>query len=307
MGVMCSLLGHDYDDPEVERERVENGDEVVLTAKRVERCRSCGHERVISENTEVTALSAAAGVVREPDGTVVIAPDGSEAGTDDTADDPDRTVTAVETMEDDPADAEPEPTVRNGGPRGVVEAEPDETEPTDATEPTDGTERAIRDDGAADDDPAPDPAGSGSVEIAESVVATSALDRSTGGGEPADDQGDDTGSIDRIGDEPTRRDPSERAPGEWPSEPSGPVTTEAARSDGSAASTAQWPDGSGRDGESADEGSDEEPDQPDRLTGGSFVCTSCGFDAAVIDSPHRAGDICPNCHRGYLAWETRKG
>jgi hypothetical protein len=305
MGVMCSLLGHDYDDPEVERERVENGDEVVLTAKRVERCRSCGHERVISENTEVTALSAAAGVVREPDGTVVIAPDGSDDGTGEAPDAPDRTVTAVETMGDDPAEAEPEPAVRNGGSREVAEAERDGTEPADATEPTDETDRRIRDDGAAVD-PATDSSGSGGIEIAESVTATSALDRSTNGGEPTDDPADDAGSIDRIGDEPTSRDPSERAPGEWPSEPEGPgpVTTGAARSDGSAASTAQWPDDTGRDDGSVTDESDEEPE---RLTGGSFGCASCGFDAAVIDSPHRAGDICPNCHRGYLAWETRKG
>src|SRR5699024_17514 len=74
-GGMCSLLGHDYGEPDVERERNEEGTEVVVTAKRIERCRNCGRERTITENTEVTALSAAAGVVREPDGTVVVASD----------------------------------------------------------------------------------------------------------------------------------------------------------------------------------------------------------------------------------------
>lgn len=76
MGVMCSLLGHDYGDPDVERERTEQGEEVVRTAKRVERCRNCGHTQTVSENKEITTLSAAAGVVRKDDGTVVAATDG---------------------------------------------------------------------------------------------------------------------------------------------------------------------------------------------------------------------------------------
>lgn len=309
MGVMCSLLGHDYGDPGVERERVEDGNEVVVTAKRVERCRSCGHERTISENTEVTALSAAAGVVREPDGTVVVAPDESDGET--TVDEgkiPEPTAMAAESSDGSPETASG-PIVRDDGPRTDVESKNESETPVDTVEPGDEREPVGP---STVDDSSTGSGESGSGVIADSVTTTSALDRSANGSGRADDPADDPPSIDRIGDEPKRRDPPQRAPGEWPDEPGrrAASATGVVGSGGSAASTGQWPDEEGTD-TAAEERTDGRNggsnDGPERPTGGSFVCASCGFDAAVIDSPHRAGDICPNCHRGYLAWETRKG
>lgn len=296
MGVMCSLLGHDYGDPEVERERDENGNEVVLTAKRVQRCRSCGHERTISENTEVTALSAAAGVVREPDGTVVAAPDGSDG----------------DAVADERAGAGTGSVARNGGQRTIDEAERNDGARADATEPA--AEREI-------DTPSVDPDGpavgseSRSGLVTDSVTATSALDRPTDG--PAEAGADDASteerpSIDRIDDEPTHGDRPRRAPGEWPAEPERPPGPAAgadgrsSESGGSVASAGAWPGDAAADPTDVTNG-DEADDTTGRAIGGSFVCGSCGFDAVVVDSPHRAGDICPHCHRGYLAWETRKG
>ncbi|ELZ05069.1 DUF7093 family protein [Natrialba aegyptia] len=65
MVLRCSLLGHDYGESGVDREREERGSEVVVTVQEYEECVRCGDRHVISENTEVTSLSAARAA--EPD------------------------------------------------------------------------------------------------------------------------------------------------------------------------------------------------------------------------------------------------
>lgn len=57
MSLRCSLLGHEYGESEIERDREERGDEVVLSVTELERCVRCGNARIISENTEVTQRS----------------------------------------------------------------------------------------------------------------------------------------------------------------------------------------------------------------------------------------------------------
>lgn len=57
MSLRCSLLGHEYGESEIERDREERGNEVVLSVTELERCVRCGNARVISENTEVTQRS----------------------------------------------------------------------------------------------------------------------------------------------------------------------------------------------------------------------------------------------------------
>jgi hypothetical protein len=57
MGLKCSVLGHKYGDGSVERDREEQGSEVVITIREVETCARCGTERIVSENKEVTAIS----------------------------------------------------------------------------------------------------------------------------------------------------------------------------------------------------------------------------------------------------------
>ena len=56
MGLKCSLLGHAYEPAGVERDREEQGSEVVTVVRELERCRRCDAERVVSESTEVTAV-----------------------------------------------------------------------------------------------------------------------------------------------------------------------------------------------------------------------------------------------------------
>ena len=55
MGLRC-LLGHDFDAPETERERVEEGNEVVVTVREVKTCTRCGETQVVSENKEITSI-----------------------------------------------------------------------------------------------------------------------------------------------------------------------------------------------------------------------------------------------------------
>ncbi len=56
MGLKCSLLGHAFEPADVERERKEEGSEVVTVTREIERCLRCDEERVVSESTEVTAV-----------------------------------------------------------------------------------------------------------------------------------------------------------------------------------------------------------------------------------------------------------
>lgn len=67
MGLQCSILGHAFDPAGVEREREEQGSEVVTTEREIQRCSRCGNERVVSESTEVTAVVDAVDVGLESD------------------------------------------------------------------------------------------------------------------------------------------------------------------------------------------------------------------------------------------------
>jgi hypothetical protein len=134
MGLKC-LLGHDYSAPEIERERVEDGDEVVTTLREVQTCARCGETRVVSENTEVTTmarLTAEAETVEEsPTRTETLSNDPSpeEPSTDDP---PAADSSTVESSADQPAPAEPStateeaPTTAGGPQASTATPETDE-------------------------------------------------------------------------------------------------------------------------------------------------------------------------------------
>jgi len=65
MSLKCSLFGCKWDETEVEREREEDGSEVVITIRETETCKRCGDIRVVSENKEVTTLETAADIVAD--------------------------------------------------------------------------------------------------------------------------------------------------------------------------------------------------------------------------------------------------
>jgi hypothetical protein len=331
MGVMCSLLGHDYGDADVKRERVEQGEEVVRTAKRVERCQNCGQERTVSENKEVTALEAAAGVVREPDGTVVAATDelnetvseadgGEQAEGLRTSEDK-RSESAGSERTDGPRVPLGERSESNGGEQ--VESLRTSADGSSAGSEPNEARRTSKDEHSES---------TGTIAIEKRDGTETPLDSPDSGesapsneNEPGETGGIDEIDIDRIHDTGLEtRDRPARAPGEWPAEPDDESThalTPGANGFSSSGSLAagesrvSWP------GET--DAAEAQPAQPSHRdaadgtesgsgrrtgrSGDSFTCTSCGFSAAVADSPLRAGDICPGCHRGYLAWETRKG
>jgi hypothetical protein len=56
MGIRCTVLGHDWGEVGVERDRQEDGDEVVVTVREVRTCSRCGDEEVLGESMEVTAI-----------------------------------------------------------------------------------------------------------------------------------------------------------------------------------------------------------------------------------------------------------
>ncbi|WP_135826814.1 DUF7093 family protein [Halorussus ruber] len=60
MSLRCSLLGHSYGEAEIEREREEQGSEVVVTVREFEECERCGDRKVVTENKEVTAIQSPA-------------------------------------------------------------------------------------------------------------------------------------------------------------------------------------------------------------------------------------------------------
>ncbi|MXV61343.1 hypothetical protein GS429_04545 [Natronorubrum sp. JWXQ-INN-674] len=357
MVLRCSLLGHDYGESEVEREREERGSEVVLTVQEYEECVRCGDRNVISENTEVTSLSA------ETDGDSLPNESDPEPDTTDTADADTPDISAAEPTPEAAGEAD-----TDAGADGDAD-DADDAEFIDADDGDDDAE--FIDDDVDESTPA--------TGDTKSVESTGDLDV------PTDDTGEpvtDDGEI--LDDDETGRD-RDREHGEWPeSEDVGPPV-------GAKNDPAKWPDddepasdeadtaddtpltadpeqddaevtddavvledniGSDETGEStaaADarsvttqppnpaDGRDERRDeataesaasQTDSGTGikrastapspgesggtpsedvpSEFYCPQCEFVAAGNRGSLRAGDICPECRKGYLGERERR-
>jgi ssDNA-binding Zn-finger/Zn-ribbon topoisomerase 1 len=255
MSLKCSVFGHKFGDPEVEREREEQGSEVVITITETETCGRCGKTRVVSENKEVTTLETPSDIVAE------------DLGDDDGAE---TTAEGETPAPDTPADA------------GDDDAELiTETEASEQFE----TE--------------PEPAPSGGV-----------ADPATG----TDPEDDDAVILDE-------EDGEERAPGEWPQEEDGDGDEEGdERAETGEREPGAWPqedDDAGDDWSPSTDSQDLRPieeEQPDvEPTGtavtvpeGEFHCPECGFTTQVEASSLRAGDFCPECHRGALAHQPEE-
>lgn len=279
MGIKCSLLGHKFSGTNVEEEREEQGSEVVITIREVETCDRCGESRVVSENKEVTSLETQSEPDEEPQAAEP-APDAEEPTTSPAPD--------MDAAEDDAeliGEAEPEP----------VEAEdsPDDVGDDGFDEPVD-----------ADSDDAV-------------ILEDSSDDRSTGEWPDEDDEeSDDSGDVENAPSSDVESaaagaedDTAEQETDEWPDV----YTTEEEPEPG--AGDVAWPE--------EDERGDEEWDPSESLTKtiedreiepagaatvtvpeGEFVCEECGFATPVEESSLRAGDFCPECHRGTLAHRT---
>ena len=248
MGLRC-LLGHNFGTAEIERERKEDGNQVVVTVQEIKRCQRCDERLVMSENKEVTSVDqltkAANGTVdpRNPD--TDVGPDtATDSGAESSSADP--PASAVSDLAEIP-DAEPERGSASDAARDsdsvsadTPESASDITRDSDSVSAdTSGDEAAITDasDDAAiilddEDDPEseqPDSTGDSepamttdsprqshpSVET-ESEPARPNLSGIEASAETGADSQSDDGVI--LDDEPTT-DPADRGPGEWPDPP----------------------------------------------------------------------------------------
>jgi len=261
MSLKCSLLGHAFDDGEVEREREEQGSEVVITIRETETCTRCGTERVVSENKEVTTLETPSDIV----GDDLSGEGGSDATGETAGESADRAEAA------DAGDAA-------GGAGG---GEPDPGTGTGTAPPAEGGTATGTDAGAASE-PAAGP---------EPDVAANADP------DPEEDDG-------VILDADDGEEDGQRAPGEWPEEDG------EERSDGED-TVVEWPEEDEGDGDDwAPETDAEAPAEVEptstavTVPEGAFHCPECDFSTPVEDSSLRAGDFCPECHRGSLEHHT---
>jgi hypothetical protein len=271
MGLRC-LLGHDYGDPELERDRDEQGEEVVVTIREVATCTRCGAERVVSENKEVTSIASPSEIegLAEDDAhdAEVVDADGVPVDGDDAS------PAAASTAE--PTDP-PEPSVDASGAAdttGTPESTTDAPEPSpadaDAADDVEGGAEIIEETADAEQTPTAD-------EVESPVTAP----------EDADDgpsAEEDDGVILDADDE----DPSERGHGEWPAAddvnegpPERTPTIEEVRGESEATEDADEtaPDES-------DEGHDAEvvpESHPDRTQWPEQVGDDEGFDAEPSD------------------------
>lgn len=237
MALRCTVFGHDWGETDVEREREEEGSEVVVSVREVRTCDRCGSEDVLGESMEVTALDQqpAEPATEEPDRTPeqteppeqsyegdrddgVILDDASEGGDTDDQDPrawPERP--EHERADDEPREPEPWPeTARpdedDRGPEerfvGAEHPSPDTSEGAPA--PGQEEPASVEREPAADretppfdgDDPTPE-------------RGTGAPDRA-GGGEIIDASEDDRGPADGDpdGTEVARPDTPDTAPGD---------------------------------------------------------------------------------------------
>mgnify|MGYP000704722837 CR=1 FL=1 len=361
MSIKCSLLGHRFGETTVDRDREEDGTEVVITITEFETCTRCGETRVVSENKEVTTLEDAdagneagsavdAGATDAPatgpgnatdaDGTDGAAADDTAAdvaegrdaeiidGTDSettaqaTARGTDGTVPDAETGtaggstatdEDDAVviDAEGGEPVDADGSAGADDGDGDEKrQPGEWPEEPDGRDAAERagetaeaeilgDDGDAGDAGDPAVADAGAASGPASGGPASGGAGGTAGVGDATDAADGTDGDQGAANAAVGADSEAAA---WPEE----------SGDAAAESTSEvmddWPEETKRD-EGADPGAagpslDGDDAGAVTVPEGMFKCTECGFTTEVESSSLRAGDFCPECHRGTLLQDT---
>ena len=371
MGLRC-LLGHDFGEPELQREREEEGDEVVTTVKEVKTCARCGETQIVSENTEVTtmeqladeaAANAAggsdAGAAATPEGGSGPAPTegstpGAAPGTVD-ADDA-ASGTGGLTLDEEPGAGSDDAVILDDDADDAGDEAPETAagaSPEGSDAPASASERP---DAAGGSDAAggPDPADE-DAELLDSGEESASASSASGAASPTDDapesvESDETDaeSDDGVILDEEEESADDRERGAWPE-----VDEDDADGDGSTA----WPDHGGEDegfsaevGEGGDAGVEfgggltpeaadrqeeedgegteyvEAPDDaesvafdagdegetgitrgesPELETIGDdgpteYYCPECGMVRAADGSSMRAGDICPECKRGYV-------
>jgi len=316
MGLRCSLLGHDYGESFVERDREERGNEVVVTERELQECARCGAEKVTSENTEVrvrepepepeqtpSADAESSTAEQSAEGAATEASESGGSGAFASASD------AIEQAESgsSTADAGATTDADAGGEDAVIldddaddeapgsdqwdEPEDPEVDPTEAPEPT-----ADPDD---EDVEFVDAGSDGTTDAAEAETADAG--GATGAQRAEPDQRDasaDAGGAQAAATEPD----SDRPRGEWP-EPEGEDEGFDATDEADETAAFEFGDEEEEFVESDTGFTSAGPVETSATDDLDFelYCPECGFDRYAAGSSLRAGDICPECKRGYLA------
>jgi ssDNA-binding Zn-finger/Zn-ribbon topoisomerase 1 len=251
MSFKCSVFGHAFGDAEIERNREEDGSEVVTTIRETQTCKRCGEERIVSENKEVTTLETAADIVA----------DDLEEEADDLEEEPAGSTEPAQSTE--PAEEPPE-TQHDAE---ILDAET-------------GTPTAADPDPSTAQDSIQDPVENGAPTVTEQQNAGEGVFPEAEDGAETDPETDDGVILDEEEEET-----DDRSPGEWPEEP-----------------------GDDEDDWQPETEIDPTPEEPTveptgsavTVPDGEFYCPECEFTTPVEESSLRAGDFCPECHRGSL-------
>jgi hypothetical protein len=312
MGLRC-LLGHEYANREVEREREERGDEVVVTYRTVETCDRCGERRVVSENKEVRPIRDP----REDDVATGLGGGGITADLDEPS-----------AADDAPAATSEEAPATGGGPAPTVEGEADAADEGSTPAATASTGEDDRAAGEDDGTQAPDPAEEDAV-ILDDGATEDGDDRARGEWPGSD--------AERPEDEEPTETETEAKPGPaddgttvvsddegWPepggedegfdAEPSDGTATDVSfgggltpeGDDAAANGEAETTNGGGAvAGKQFVAAEEVEPVSEESSGRTEFFCPNCGYVRTAGGSSMRAGDICPDCHKGYIAERER--
>ncbi|PSQ41975.1 hypothetical protein BRD17_09650 [Halobacteriales archaeon SW_7_68_16] len=331
MVLKCSLLGHEYGESELEREREERGSQVVDVVREFKTCTRCGDRTVVSENTEVTALDHASG-----SGTGTDAPDAghpADDGAETWGDGGTDTRGRNDSADDDPTDGDdsddgwasrdgerspgewPDPHDGDGG----VEILSDDADMVDSGDDGDDDTH----DGAETGRGSAAPPGDAVDPVDDAIVDVDAGDEPDGRADANDEAtdpsptaspGDDAAIVDNGAD-------AAEPAGDWP-ETSEPDEGFDAASDGEGDSGIEFdglsPTAVVDEHPETDEGTvGEDPAEGDETDGASLMgdaalvrpegstdgdtgvlyCPNCGYEPG---SSGRPGDVCPACHEGYV-------
>ena len=339
MVLRCSLLGHNYGEPEVDREREERGSEVVLTVTEFEACQRCGERNVISENTEVTSIGPAESATRsagETDSSVAqagSAPGGSSTGGSNPGS------TAVGSADGRAGATDSGPTTAAPPAGGQAEASADD-EDEEIEVPTDENGDPIVDDGEileddGDDATAGDRRHGEWPDSADVGPPVESSDEPTAWPDDGQDSGQAAGADDledrsvAVEDQPEDDAVILESGSDSSSDPDQPATKTDKQFDYSVDSTGRSDTNSGATTEAATGGNTARPDAEGESvtaessrpetgiasaqsapvpgesspTDGSrteFYCPQCPFVAPGDSGSLRTGDICPECKKGYL-------
>ncbi len=260
MGLKCSFLGHQFEEPGLVNEREHRGDDVIDIKRRVMVCSICGERRVLAERKEITKQTFDEG---EHEGDAIDDPSETVDDPDPEADDPDPEQTAESTGIDD-EDSEA------SGFAGVDIV-------NDGSSETNGApSEERRDDGVilSEND---------MTSRSSSNWSTRSDDRLGDSWHPAtktpvhrQENGESSNSITAATDD---------------GEILASASTGATESDAVSRTSAETIE---------DESTTDTQQNSSEFNEEMIICSTCGFSVIAANSPFRSGDICPQCHDAYL-------